>query len=88
MRTLLSDTNQKIEKVLIDLIRQKSIPARLKQMESLTSLVIQLSKRAIARSNIGMNKRGLDLLFVKFHYGEELSDKVHQHLIKISNEKE
>ena len=85
MRTLLSDTNPKVEKALINLIRQKSIPERLTQMENLTSLVMQLSKRAIARNNRGKDKRELDLIFVKLHYGEELSNKVRQHLKKISN---
>ncbi len=87
MKTLLSDTDQKVEKVLIDIIRQKSISERLRQMEYLTSLVMHLSKRAIARNNIGKDKLELDLLFVKLHYGEELSNKVHRHLIKISHGK-
>ncbi len=84
----LSDTNPEAEKILIKLIRQKSIPERLAQMESLTSLVIQLSKRAIARNNINKGKRELDLLFLELHYGEELSNKVRQYFEKISNEKE
>ena len=88
MKTSLSDTDQKVEKVLIDIIKQKSISERLKQMEYLTSLVVHLSKRAIARNNIGKDKLELDLLFVELHYGEELSNKVHRHLIKISYEKE
>ncbi len=81
----MQDTNPMVENVLINLIRQKSIPERLARMESLTSLVIQLSKRAIARNNIGKDKRELNLLFVKLHYGEELFKKVRQHLEKISN---
>ncbi len=65
MKTLLSDTDQKVEKVLIDIIRQKSISERLTQMEYLTSLVMHLSKRAIARNNIGKDRLELDLLFVQ-----------------------
>ena len=87
MKAILSDTDQKVEKVLINIIKQKSIPEKLKQMENLTSLVMRLSKRAIARNNIGKNKLELDLLFVKLHYGEELSNNVRKHLIKISYEK-
>ena len=87
MNPLLSDTNQKAEKVLIDLIRQKSTSERLRQMESISSLVMQLSKRAIARNNKGKIKQELDLLFVKINYGEELYEKVRNYLIKINNEK-
>lgn len=81
----MQDTNPKVEDVLINLIRQKSIPERLAQTESLTSLVIRLSKRAIARNNIGKDKRELDLLFIKLHYGEELAGKVRKYLKNISN---
>jgi len=88
MKPLLSDTDKKVEKILIDIIKQKSIPERLKQMGNLTSLVMQLSKRAIARNNIKKDKLELNMLFVKLHYGEELSNNVRRHLIKISYEKE
>ena len=88
MQSLISDTDSKVEDVLINIIKQKSITERLQQMEYLSSLVMNLSKRAIARNNIGKNKLALDLLFVELHYGKELSNKVHHHLIKIYNEKE
>lgn len=87
MNPLLSDTNKKAGKVLIDLIRQRNISERLRQMQSLTSLIMRLSKRAIARNNEGKTKRELDLLFVKLNYGEELYEKVRDYLIKIDHEK-
>ena len=82
MKTKLSDTNPSAEEALINLIRKKSINERLSQVESLTSLVLQLSRRAITRANPGKNKRELDLLFIKYHYGEDLSDKVRRYLIR------
>lgn len=87
MKALLTNNDQKIEKILIKLIKGKSITERLKNVGALTSLVIRLSKRAIARSNTGKNKCELDLLFVKLHYGEELFEKVKLYLLKYSNEK-
>jgi hypothetical protein len=77
-----SDTNLEVEKVLIDLIRQKSIPQKLSVLGSLSSLVIQLSKRAIARKNPALKKREINLLFVKFHYGESLYNRVKDYLLK------
>ncbi len=86
MKPSLSDTDPKIEKVLIDLIKQKSIPERLKQTTSFSSLIINLSKRAIARRNVGKNKQELDLIFVNLHYGETLAEKVRLYLLNMPHE--
>lgn len=80
MRLQSPDTNPEAEKVLISLIRSKSIPERLSRLESLSSLTIRLSKRGIARANPGKSKQELDLLFVKLHYGETLFNKLKQFL--------
>jgi len=82
MRLQSSDTNPEAEKVLISLMRSKSIPERLSRLESLSSLTIRLSKRGIARANPGKNKQELDLLFVKQHYGETLFNELKQFLLK------
>ncbi|MCH7770235.1 MAG: hypothetical protein IIA49_04355, partial [Bacteroidetes bacterium] len=84
MRLQSSDTNPEAEKVLINLIRSKSIPERLSRLVSLSSLTIRLSKRGIARANPGKSKHELDLLFVKLHYGETLFKKLKQFLLKSS----
>ena len=87
MHEQISDTDPKIEKVLIDLIRQKTISQKLGIVLQLSSFTINLSKRALARRYHEKSQRELDLLFVKFHYGEDLAKKVKQYLKKLSNEK-
>ena len=86
MQSGLRDTKPAIEEILISLIRSKSIPERLSKFESLTSLVLNLSKRAISRKNPNLTKQELDLLFVKYHYGEELYEKLKLYLFKTANE--
>lgn len=86
MLTQSSETNPKTEETLISLLRGKSISERLAQLASLTSLTINLSKRAIERANTKMNKRELDLLFIKYHYGEDLCDKVNEYLLNSAYE--
>ncbi len=86
MPTRTSDTNPKTEEILISLIRGKSISERLAQLASLTSLTINLSKRAIERANPKMNKRELDLLFIKYHYGEDFCNKVNEYLLNSAYE--
>lgn len=86
MRTQLSDTNPKIEDIQINLMQQKSVPQKFAVIDSLSSLTIRMSKRAIARKNPNLSKRELNLLFVKFNYGEELYEKVSKHLPKSSHE--
>lgn len=76
MRTQSSDTNPLFEKKLIELLWQQSISERLSRTKSLTTFTLNLSRRAIARANPKKNKLELDLLFVEYHYGTELANKV------------
>ena len=48
---MLSDTHPDVEKLQIELARQATGAQKVAQMRSLTSLVIGLSRRAIARAN-------------------------------------
>jgi len=78
MKTQSADTNPIVEEKLINILRQTSIPKRLSKLYSLSSLAIQLSKRALARKNPQMSKQELDLLFVKLNYGEKFYKIVDQ----------
>lgn len=88
MKTQSSDTNPKVEKKLIELIRQQSISQRLSRTKSLTTFTLNLSRRAIARANPLKSKLELDLLFVQHHYGSELADKVKIYIQKKENNEE
>ena len=48
-------------------------------VRSLSGTMIQLSKRAIARANPDINTDQIDLIFIKFHYGEDLAKKVERY---------
>ena len=85
MKKQITDTNPETEKLLLDLIRMKTISQRLAKLLHLTSLTLRLSKRALARRYPEKSKRELDLLFVKYNYSEDLSEKVNQYLSKLPN---
>ena len=82
MKTQSIDTHPKAEEVQIQLIRQASIGQRISRMNSLTSSLMKLSKRAIRRANPGASQDELDVLFVKYHYGEELAIRFQAYLQK------
>lgn len=86
MATQSVDTNAEVERFQISLLRKASVAKRFALMQSLTSTTIQLSKRAIARANPGLSKRELDLLFVKYNYGDKLAEKLRDYLIRNDNE--
>ncbi|MEW6196147.1 MAG: hypothetical protein AB1521_13440 [Bacteroidota bacterium] len=82
MITKQTDTNPEIEKVLITLLKKSTVSERLSQMFSLSSVVMGLSRRAIVRANPGCSEDELDLLFVKYNYGEELAKRFESFLNK------
>jgi hypothetical protein len=73
---LFSDTDPKIKKIQISLIRKSSISDRISRSRSLSQTVIQLSRRAIMRANPTLGERELRCKFVAYHYGEELAEQL------------
>ena len=80
MATQSTDTNPEAEKFLINLIRKASTTQKLDQVFSFSSAIISLSKRAIARANPNLSKQEKDILFVRYHYGDKLADKLYTYL--------
>jgi len=80
MKTQSPDTNEKIEALQIALIRRASIAQRISIVRSLSKSTILLSRRAIRRANPDLDKRELDLKFVEYHYGKELTDRLRKYL--------
>jgi hypothetical protein len=80
MKTQSQDTSPEIEMKLIELLRLQTPAERLSKTLYLTSVTLNLSRRAIARANPEKNKRELDLLFVEYHYGKELAEHVRKHI--------
>jgi len=61
-------------------LRNKTIAQKIKQIESISSFVIGLSKKAIRDANPTLSKLELNLLFVKLHYGDALYIKIKNYL--------
>jgi len=76
MTTQSVDTNPDVERVLISLLRKLSTEEKLKQTLNFSSSIINLSKRAIARANPELSEDERNLLFVEYHYGAELANKL------------
>jgi hypothetical protein len=80
MKTLSQDTSPEIEMKLIEMLRQQTPSQRLSKTLYLTTVTLNLSRRAIARANPGKSKRELDLLFVEYHYGKDMAERVKKHI--------
>jgi hypothetical protein len=80
MKNQLSDTNPEIEKIQISLIRELKIFDRISLLNSLSQTVINLSRKAIARANPGLNEKDLNYKFVKYHYGEDIAERLKAHM--------
>jgi len=80
MKTQSSDTSIEAEKVLISLLQKASFSQKFSQVCSMSQLVSQLSKRAIARANNNLNEEQVNLLFVEYHYGKELAERIRKYL--------
>jgi hypothetical protein len=64
MKTQSPDTERRAERVLVDMLRKKSVSEKFKQVRSLSRLMIQLSRRAITRARKAQSETEADLLFV------------------------
>ncbi len=76
------DTHPEIEKVQLSLIKKASISKRLSRARSLSQSVIQLSRRAIMRANPDLSQEDVNLAFLEYHYGNDLSCSVREYLRK------
>lgn len=88
MKTQSSDTSPEIEKILIKMIQGKTIPERISKSLSLSSNTIFLSKRAISRANPNKSQSELNILFVRYHYGDKLANQLEKYFRNINNEYE
>jgi hypothetical protein len=87
MKTQSIDTNSDIEKIQISLTREKDVSEKLRQICSLSQVAMQLSKRAIARANRNLGEDQIRFLFIKYHYGKELAQRVEKYIKKRNHEK-
>ena len=74
------DTCLTVEEVQISLIRQASAAKRISRVRSLSQTTIQLSRRAISRANPELSERELNLVFVAYHYGDDLAKRLREYM--------
>ena len=87
MKTQSIDTHPEAERVLVSLTRKESLSKKLSQVLSFSQTTIQLSKRAISRANKHLDVDKKKLLFINYHYGKDLADRVKKYIDKGHNEK-
>lgn len=80
MKTQSIDTEFVAEKVQIKLLREKSVSEKLELIRSLSIMAIELSKMAIARTNKSLTEEEIDLLYIKYNFGQELADNVENYI--------
>ena len=76
----LSDTDEKIEKIQIDLIRRLSTSERVTRLRSLSRTVTSLSRRAIRNANPELSEKELKYKFIAYHYGNEIAEKFKKYM--------
>lgn len=70
------DTAPQAERVQIELIRKSSVSERISRVRSLSQTTRYLSWRAIQRANPFLSDREVDLIFVEYHYGKDLAERL------------
>ena len=75
MKTQSVDTNIKAEKLVISLMREKSIAEKFAMVQDLSQTTMQLSLRAIAKANKNLKDEQVQLEFIKNHYGEKVANR-------------
>jgi len=76
----LTDTHPSAAEVQLRLLREASPARRFALTCSLSSTVVQLSRRGLRQRNPELSDEELDLLFVEVHYGRDLAERVRHYL--------
>ncbi|MBD3321879.1 MAG: hypothetical protein GF350_12355 [Chitinivibrionales bacterium] len=80
------DTAFKSEKTLIDLIRTRSIPQRIRSARSLSASVISLARKGIQKAYPHLSQQERDFRFLALHYGDELARSWKKYMESMRNE--
>jgi len=80
MKSFYEDTQPPATKKHIELLKELNTYEHLKKTFEMTSWLIWLSKRAIAKTHPKWSTRDIDLFFVEIYYGESLARKLKVYL--------
>jgi len=75
-----SDTSPEVERVQLELLRRAGEARRFQLMRSLTSTVVDASRRALSETMPGASEQEVLLRWVEIHYGQALADGVRRRL--------
>jgi hypothetical protein len=77
---IINDTSPEADAIQIKMLQKASTVRRFTRARSLSSTVIQLSRRAIKRNRPGISDRAVKLEFISLHYGKALAEQVDRYL--------
>jgi hypothetical protein len=76
-----------MEAAHIAMLRQAGLAKRVELVFSLSKSTILLSRRAIGRKNTSLSKSELDILVIRYFYGQTLAEKMQNYLQNINGNK-
>jgi hypothetical protein len=68
------------ERIQVELIRRASVVQRMARMRSLSSSVIQLSRRAMRKRHPDWTERQVLIEWMAVHYGRDLAERVRRYM--------
>ena len=71
-----SDTSKAAEVFQVEILKRAGTARRVELVRGLSETMIQLSRRAIARSHPRFSSEDVDLFFVELSYGADLAERV------------
>ena len=80
MELRVSDTRADAELVQLALLRRASVARRVALARSFSETTLALAWRAIRRAHPEASEHEVALLFVAFHYGQALADRLRAYL--------
>lgn len=79
--------NENADRVQLALVRSACIARRVERARSLSTTVVTLARRALRDRHPDWSEREVMLHFVELHYGDELADRLRDHLaLRVSDE--
>ena len=73
---MVSDTSCTVERQQIRLLQTLDNRGRFQLASALSATTRMLARRAIRRANPSLSEEEIDILFVRYHYGVELADRL------------
>jgi hypothetical protein len=77
---MVNDTPPDVERVQIELLRQKTLAERFMMVRSLTAFTLGLSREALRRLFPDLPPEQFRLKIIEHHYGKELAQSVRDYL--------